>query len=70
MHGKNQHKLHDMLHEIGKNWTEDLTQREKNGTFVMKVDGNWEERCDVRPCWDQINTLVTSAMSGDGDVDA
>jgi tRNA(His) 5'-end guanylyltransferase len=62
MYGKNRDKLHEMLHGIGKNWTRDLTQREKNGTFVIKADGAWEERCDVRPCWDQINTLVTSVL--------
>jgi tRNA(His) 5'-end guanylyltransferase len=62
MYGKNRHKLHEMLHGIGKNWANDLTQREKNGTFVMRVNGKWEEVRDVQPYWNQINTLVTSVL--------
>ncbi|MHC4370213.1 MAG: tRNA(His) guanylyltransferase Thg1 family protein [Planctomycetota bacterium] len=70
MHKRNQDDLHEMLHGIEKNWTTDLTDREKNGTFVIRKNGQWEERCDVRPQWDFINSLQTSAISGDADVDA
>jgi hypothetical protein len=62
MYGKNRHKLHEMLHGIGKNWANDLTQREKNGTFVMRVDGAWRNVHTIQPYWNQINTLVTSVL--------
>jgi len=36
LHGKHASQVHEMLHEIGKNWATDLTEQEKNGTFVSK----------------------------------
>ena len=32
---KNRKDMHEMLHRIGKNWTEDLSDAEKNGTFIL-----------------------------------
>ena len=33
---KNHQQMHEMLHAIGKNWSKDLTNIEKNGTFIVK----------------------------------
>ena len=48
--GKNKENKHEMLHEAGKNWTTDLTDVEKNGTFYIRNElGEWVERCDIVP---------------------
>ena len=47
LHKKNQSDMHEMLHEIGKNWTTDLSSEWKNGTFIRKVNGVWEPTGDV-----------------------
>ena len=36
MHGKGREQQHEMLHSVGKNWTTDLTEREKNGTWITR----------------------------------
>lgn len=36
LHGKNRQDMHEMLHSIGKNWTNDLDDRTKNGTFIYR----------------------------------
>ena len=35
LHNKNIETIHEMLYKIGKNWTNDLTDQEKNGTFII-----------------------------------
>ena len=37
LHGKKTSDMHDMLHDKGINWATDLTEQQKNGTFVRKV---------------------------------
>ena len=34
LHGKNTNDIHEMLHDIGVNWTKDCSARERNGTFI------------------------------------
>jgi tRNA(His) 5'-end guanylyltransferase len=36
LHGKNQSDMHEMLHQIGVNWTTDYTDGQKNGRIIMK----------------------------------
>lgn len=36
LEGKNSDQRHELLYSIGKNWAEDLTERQKNGTFLLK----------------------------------
>ena len=62
MNGKCTANLHEMLHTIGRNWTTDLTEQEKNGTFIERTDSEWVERYDVRPCFEDINFLVETAL--------
>lgn len=53
--GKNKENKHEMLHGIDKNWTTDLSDVEKNGTFYIKNDlGEWVERCDILPHYDDL----------------
>lgn len=35
LQNKNQYMQHEMLHNIGKNWAKDLTEREKNGALIV-----------------------------------
>lgn len=55
LHGKNRAKMHDMLHGIGKNWTTDLTDQAKNGTFLIKTDEGVHERSHVLPTYSSIS---------------
>jgi len=50
--------MHEMLHKIGKNWTTDLSDREKNGTFLVRTEAGVEERTDVIPKFEEINKIV------------
>lgn len=45
--------IHEMLHSIGKNWTKDLDNREKNGTFIIlnKETGIKEIKTDILPSY-------------------
>lgn len=36
LHGKNRAQIHDMLHRTGVNWARDLTEQQKNGTYVLR----------------------------------
>jgi tRNA(His) guanylyltransferase len=46
LHGKGKQQQHDLLHSIGLNWTTDLTDQQKNGTWVAP-DGSL--RFDIVP---------------------
>ena len=53
--GKNKEDKHEMLHGIGKNWTTDLSDVEKNGTFYIKNElGVFVERCDILPHYEDL----------------
>lgn len=54
-HKKNAEDLHEMLHSIGKNWTNDLTSVEKNGRFILK-DLTWV--ADIIPKYDEIVKII------------
>jgi tRNA(His) 5'-end guanylyltransferase len=56
LHNKNSEDIHDMLHSIGKNWTIDLSERQKNGTFITKE----EVRHDILPTYEDINNLLVN----------
>jgi tRNA(His) 5'-end guanylyltransferase len=63
MHGKKLPELHDMLHEIGRNWATDTNPQERNGTFIL--DG--EVLTDVQPIYGSIAPLVEAAMGAPGE---
>lgn len=51
-----------MLHGIGKNWATDLTDREKNGTFLLKNElGTWCENCKISPHYDNLKKYFTES---------
>lgn len=58
LHGKKKSDIHNMLHEAGKNWSEDLSQQQKNGTFLIKENSSIVERCDILPSYTCINEAI------------
>jgi tRNA(His) 5'-end guanylyltransferase len=52
---KRKEDKHEMLHKIGKNWTEDLSGREKNGLFI-----NRENVCSysIMPKYEEIKNFL------------
>lgn len=62
MQGKKLPELHEMLHAIGKNWTTDLTEQQKNGSWYIqlsdtqKIPSRW--RSDILPQYESINAVV------------
>jgi len=61
LHGKNRAAQHELLYSIGKNWTKDLTNQQRNGTivFVDRVD------CDILPRYDSIKQSISNLINCD-----
>lgn len=55
---KSRADMHEMLHSIGKNWTTDLDDRVKNGTFLVKTKDGIEEKTNIIPTFAEINKIV------------
>ncbi len=62
LHGKNRQAMHDMLHDIGKNWTTNLTLQQKNGTFLIQDEDGIAERHDILPSYESINAAVGTLL--------
>lgn len=58
LHKKNREDIHNMLHEIGKNWTTDLKDIEKNGTFIIAGEGSSKVKTDILPTYDSVNSAI------------
>jgi len=58
LHGKNKDDMHEMLHGIGKNWTNDLTGREKNGTFFYQKNGKMVSDYEIFPNFSSVSDLI------------
>lgn len=58
LHKKNKQGLHDILHTIGKNWTTDLTDREKNGRFIIKQGAEFVINDKVLPTYESIAQII------------
>lgn len=56
--GKNMQQQHDMLHKIGKNWTTDVSDEFKNGTFLTISD--WHH--NIKPTHEEISTIVNAML--------
>lgn len=56
---KNSAEVHEMLHGIGKNWTTDLDDRLKNGSWLIKDQG-W--RFDILPSYPDISAVIDSLV--------
>jgi len=58
LHRKNQAAMHEMLHQAGKNWATDLSDRKKNGTFLINTEEDIVENCSVLPSYESINATI------------
>lgn len=58
LHNKGHDDMHNMLHGIGKNWTTDLTERQRNGTYLKRTEAGIIIRSDMLPSY----VGVTAAM--------
>lgn len=58
LHQKGREAMHEMLHGIGKNWTTDLSAQERNGTFLINTQTGIEERTDILPTFESINSVI------------
>ena len=56
--GKNHGDIHEMLYSIGKNWSEDLTPRQKNGTFILNNKGVYVITSIIEPYYDDISSII------------
>lgn len=58
LQGKSKSDIHEMLHKIGKNWTTDLTPRQRNGTLLIKDERDFLELCCVKPNYKELNEII------------
>ncbi len=58
LQNKKKNDIHEMLYSIGKNWTNDLTDQQKNGTFLIKTENGIEKRTNILPHFENINEIV------------
>ena len=59
LHGKNTANMHNMLHDIGKNWTTCLSDVERNGTFISR-DGEFVST--VHPVYQEIYQFISENL--------
>ena len=58
LHGKSQQEMHDMLHEIHKNWAIDVGDRQRNGAVIL-ADGSLYHPL---PNYEAMSLLVNTAV--------
>jgi len=58
LHKKKEEDMHEMLHSIGKNWSTDLSKREKNGTFLIKSFEKIETIDYIEPSYESIKSVI------------
>lgn len=64
MQNKNREEQHEMLHSIGKNWTTDLSDRLKNGTFIVKKEIKMKKYYYILPNYSDVSMIVEQALEG------
>ena len=68
LHKKNKADIHEMLHQIGRNWAEDLPGELKNGIFILNKNKDQLAETDPRfitdmkPNFEEINELIQSLL--------
>ncbi len=65
LHGKKRADMHEMLHGIGVNWTTDLSERERNGTFLVKDGREIVLRTDVLPNYTDVAAVRSASGSAE-----
>jgi tRNA(His) 5'-end guanylyltransferase len=63
MKNKKKDDIHEMLFSIGKNWTSDIDNRSKNGTFIMNTEEGIKIKTDINPNYQEINELINSLVN-------
>lgn len=58
LHKKKREDMHEMLHKVGRNWTTDLSEGERNGTFLVKENNTLKIRTDILPNYESINSQI------------
>jgi tRNA(His) 5'-end guanylyltransferase len=57
LHKRNISDMHDMLHDIGKNWTLDLSGAERNGVFLYSNGTEIVDNSTMPPAYRNIEVL-------------
>lgn len=65
MHGQGKADQHEMLHSIGKNWTTDLTQQVRNGTWLINRGLGAREYSSILPKYEDINRALVTLIDCD-----
>ena len=55
LHKKNHEMMHEMLHEKGLNWTTDLSDMKRNGTFLINSANGICTSYDIKPNFQEMN---------------
>lgn len=64
LEGKNSADIHEMLHEIGKNWTRDLDNRARNGAMITRDSETCLGHCvHISPRYEDIAALIDPFIS-------
>jgi tRNA(His) guanylyltransferase len=64
LHGKSQADMHDMLHGKGLRWAHDISERGKNGTYLLPSP-SITHRVDIKPRYDELNALLDPLINCD-----
>ena len=64
LHMKNRADIHEMLHTKGCNWATDITDQQRNGTFITLTDEGYCERHDVNPTFGDLDALLHDYLPG------
>lgn len=63
LHKKAREDMHEMLHQEGKNWGTDLTDQEKNGTFIFNNQGGFTFHHDIPPKFQAIDEYIAPLIA-------
>lgn len=62
LHKKNVDDIHEMLYQRGMNWATDLTDREKNGSLLLRQDRGGFTHCEEflgdKPTYTNVNNIL------------
>lgn len=58
MHGQGKADQHEMLYQKGKNWTTDLSEREKNGCLIVNGTIQGQGTYNPQPTYESLNRLL------------
>lgn len=60
MQNKSREDQHELLFSIGKNWTNDLSDIEKNGTFLVNTESGLHINITTKPNYEDIARLLST----------